>query len=110
MPFDPAELLDHYARHGRDFAAANAKDYERLAEQFMARPSVTHLLECKRTQGDFVRYDTVTMEFAVRTNTGILRTYFKPVPCSSIPSGMPRTGCHKYTDNIEYFKKTCLKP
>lgn len=109
MPFDPLELPIHYARHRTDFAVATDKEYERLAEHFLARPPAPHLLECKRGGGDFTRYDTITREYIVRSGGGAIRTYFKPVPCSSIPAGLPRVRCHGYVDNIEYFNKKCLE-
>jgi len=109
MPFDPVDLPIHYARHRTDFGVATDKEYEVLAEQFLARPPAPHLLECDRSKGDFARYDTITTEYVVRSSVGLIRTYFKPRPCSSIPVGLPRTRCHGYADNLEYFRVTCLQ-
>jgi pyocin large subunit-like protein len=81
MPFDPLELADHYRKHRADFAVLTASDYEAMAERFLASPPVPTILECTRTLGDVVRYDTITMEYGVRSSAGIIRTYFKPVPC-----------------------------
>jgi len=109
MPFDPSELPIHWARHRIDFAVLTDKDYERLAEQFLAKPQAPHILECTRSLGDLIRYDTITTEYAVLARGGAIRTYFKPVPCSSIPAGLPKVRCHGYANNIEYFNNTCLE-
>jgi pyocin large subunit-like protein len=107
MPFDPLELADHFARHHADFAVSTDTDYEDMAERFLDAPRTPQLMECTRGNRDIVRYDTITTEYAVRTSTGIIRTYFKPVPCSSIPAGAPPVRCHKYLNNISYFRVTC---
>jgi pyocin large subunit-like protein len=107
MPFEPLELADHYRKHRADFAVSTAADYEAMAERFLASPLAPNLLECARTMGDVVRYDTMTMEYGVRSNAGIIRTYFKPAPCSSISRGARKIPCHPYADNIAYFKVSC---
>jgi len=89
--------------------AATDTEYERRAEQFLLAPLRPDLLECKRKRGDIVRYDKVTQEFAVLSAAGVIRTYFKPVPCASLPRGVPKTGCHGMRDNMEYFRTECLK-
>jgi hypothetical protein len=109
VPFNPGELAIHYARHRHDFQVATIADYERLADGFLAKPKSPQLLECTRRLGDFVRYDTITMEFAVRSANGVTRTYFKPRPCSSIPVGLPRINCHGHATNEIYFAQECLK-
>ncbi len=104
MPrFDPSELADHYAKHGADFPGSDDKRYEELAETFLLGPSRAGLLECKRRGGDFLRYDTATEEFAVLSGSGVIRTYYKPVPCRV----MMVPFCHGEVDNIQYFKRTC---
>jgi pyocin large subunit-like protein len=107
MPFDPLELADHYAKHRADFVVFTEKEYEAMADRFMAGPLAPHLMECTRRNLDIIRYDTITTEYAVCTSAGIIRTYFKPVPCASIPMGGPRVPCHNYIDNVAYFRVTC---
>lgn len=110
MPrFDPAELAIHHAKHGADFMAATDTEYERLAEQFLLTPFRPGLIECKRKRGDIVRYDEITQEFAVLSAVGVIRTYFKPVPCASLPRGVPKVGCHGMRDNLQYFNTECSK-
>jgi len=107
MPFDPLELADHFKKHRADFTVLTDRDYEAMADHFFASPPAPHVMECIRTRGDVIRYDTITTEYAVRSSAGIIRTYFKPVPCSSIQAGAPRVPCHNFVDNVAYFRYTC---
>ena len=90
MPFDSLELRRHYAKHAVDFGASTPLDYERLADQFMTKPKTVDVQECIRTRGDLVRHDVVTTEYAVKSSGGLIRTYFKPRPCSSLPAEVPK--------------------
>jgi pyocin large subunit-like protein len=103
LRFDGIELSIHFYKHRADFVVRTERDYELEAERFLLSPMRPTLLECNRTGGDLVRYDTATEEFAVLSNTGLIRTYYKPVPCivRLVPS------CHGEPDNIQYFRKTC---
>ena len=74
----------------------------------MLQPKRPTMLECNRSKGDVVRYDTATLEFGVMSASGYLRTYYRPIPCSSLV-GVPKVGCHSYTDNVVYFTATCKK-
>ena len=110
MPrFEPNERAIHYAKHRADFPAITEVQYEQAAERFLLAPLHSDLLECKRQRGDIVRYDKVTGEFAVLSATGMIRTYFRPIPCASVPRGAPLVGCHGETDNVAYFNKECAK-
>lgn len=103
LQFDRAELTDHFDKHRGDFAVANELEYEREAERFLVSPGRPTLLECNRTGGDLLRYDTATEEFAVLSSAGIIRTYFKPVPCVVRRVQF----CHGEADNRQYFLKAC---
>lgn len=108
MPyFDSKELPIHYAKHGGEFAALTHAEYERLANQFLTVPLRPGLMECTRKKGDIVRYDTASEEYGVLSAGGLIRTYFKPRPCASLPSGVPKIGCHGFPDNIQYFRAMC---
>jgi hypothetical protein len=107
--FNPTELAIHYAKHRSHFAVVTAADYELQAEAFLSGPVHPNLLECRRKQGDSVRYDKSTQEYGVVSASGIIRTYFKPTPCSSLPLGVPKLNCHGYPDNALYFKAECAK-
>jgi pyocin large subunit-like protein len=103
LRFDRAELAIHFAKHQADFTVTGALAYELEAERFLLSPTRPSLLECKRSGGDLVRYDTATEEFAVLSGAGVIRTYYKPVPCVVRMVQY----CHGEPDNVQYFRKTC---
>jgi pyocin large subunit-like protein len=78
-------------------------EYEAEAVRFLTSPSRSGLMECNRTGGDVVKYDTATEEFGVLASDGTIRTYYKPVPCSAAVT----VNCHGETDNLAYFRKAC---
>lgn len=89
---DAAKLHDHFARHGVDFGARTAAEYERLADAFLNGPPVASTVEKVRANGDTVRYDPATEEFGVVKSDGTIRTYYKPNPA-----------VHGYPTNLDYF-------
>ena len=112
--FVPYELIQHYADHGADFGAATAADYERLADAFWNDPKPVHVQECKRGRGDRVRFDPVTDAYCVIDSGNVIRTFFKPVPCHTVPvpllAAVRKAGrCHSEPDNMSYFVKRCRK-
>jgi filamentous hemagglutinin len=88
----PTKLLDHYARHGADFGATSAVQYEQAADAFLNGPRGAGVLEKVRTNGDIVRYDPATQAFGVVKPDGTIRTYYKPDPA-----------VHGYSTNLDYF-------
>jgi hypothetical protein len=86
-----AKLKDHFARHGQDFGATTAADYEAQADAFLTGGKASGVLEKVRPNGDIVRYNPATDEFGVASPTGI-RTYYKPDPA-----------VHGYPTNLDYF-------
>ena len=96
MPFKHRyDLQRHFARHGEEFGAASAAEYERLADAFMMAPLREGALECTRN-GDLVRFDPRTDEFGVLTRDGHLATFMilRPLPSDR------RTA-------LEYFQSNC---
>ncbi len=67
---------------------------------FLSRPFGPGLMQCRRKKGDVLRYDTTTTEFGVLSVTGVIRTYFKPVPCVSLPPGA-KLNCHRQPTNLD---------
>jgi len=109
-----AELRHHFQKHGEDFGASNANEYERMADEFLGleKPETVH--ECVRGSGSRLRYDPMTDAFGVIDQTRVIQTFFKPVPCSSLPGSVREaqriTGrCHRYANNLVYFKAECKK-
>ncbi len=107
--FDASELKDHYDKHRTDFSVANQSEYEKLADRFLSGPWRADLKQCKRKLGDLVRYDVATHEFGILSATGVIRSYFKPIPCASLPVGVPKVNCHNHLDNIAYYNEACLQ-
>jgi hypothetical protein len=89
---DAAKRLDHYTRHGADFGATSAAQYEGMADTFLNGPRGTGVLEKVRANGDIVRYDPATQAFGVVKPDGTIRTYYKPDPA-----------VHGYANNLDYF-------
>jgi pyocin large subunit-like protein len=89
---DRAKLLDHFLRHGHDFRAKSAADYERLADAFLNGVPTVGVMERMRSNGDRVRYDPSTNEFGIAKPDGTIRTYFKPDPA-----------VHGFPTNLDYF-------
>jgi hypothetical protein len=69
-------------------------------------------LNAQRSKGDVLRYDPMTEEYGVLSTAGLIRTYFKPLPCIKLPIPMRaavrmKGKCHPQTDNKEYFNAEC---
>jgi len=112
LGFDPVLLPDHFQWHGADFAVGSKEEYENLADTFLGGPKAPTAEECNRLGGDVVRYDPMTEEFGVLGTDGVIRTYYKPVPCHTLPPAKRvrpdgRKNCHGLRTNREYFKRTC---
>lgn len=96
MPFKHDHALQrHFIRHGEEFQAGTADEYERLADEFLAGPLQVGAMECYRTSGDLVRFDPTTNEFGVLSKNGYVSTYLIH---RSLPGGP--TG-------LQYFQYEC---
>ncbi len=109
-----AQLNRHFSEHGSDFGASNPSEYEQMADTFLGVVRPDTVLECPRSRGARLRYDPASEAFGVIDAAGIIRTYFRPVPCSSLPGSIRearrKTGrCHQYANNLVYFKAECKK-
>lgn len=96
MPFtlgfaSQAHLIDHFDQHGADFGAATPAEYEARADTFLGGPMRPGTQEGRRKNGDIVRYNIMTREFGVVTQTGIILTYWRL----------------NKRDNMAYFRRTC---
>jgi pyocin large subunit-like protein len=106
------QLQRHYQDHGADFGCADASEYERLADEFLSGPRQSHVHECTRSGGDLARFCTVTEAYGVVGSNGVIRTFYKPIPCISVPratrAAMQSAGrCHDKATNFLYFKARC---
>ena len=89
---DPDNLSDHFLRHGAEFGFNTEQEYLTAAQNFVSTKGNQGVLSTVRANGDTVIYNPTTNEFAVITNDGAIRTFFKPDPA-----------IHGYETNIDYF-------
>lgn len=104
----------HWGAHGDDFKAGTPDEYEHLADEFLTKTLAAGMQEHIRSRGDKIRYDPRTEEFGIMDVGGVIRTYFIPVPCSSLPAtervlAKRRGLCHDCVNNLIYFKRECKR-
>jgi pyocin large subunit-like protein len=109
-----AELKRHFSKHGHDFSATTADEYEQMADLFLGNGKPEGVHECVRNGGARLRYDPASESFGMLDARGVIGTYFKPVPCSTLPGAIReatrKTGnCHRHANNLVYFKAECKK-
>ncbi len=78
LGFDPLELHDHFKKHGKRLGILTVAEYQRRADVFLGGKRKITTLHHVRKQGDIVRYDIWSKEFGILSNTGVIRTYYKP--------------------------------
>ncbi len=79
MPFNNQLERDlHFAKHGQEFGAVDASDYERMADSFMFDSMVADAHECIRPSGlDRIRFGFSTyIEGVACTQPIYLRTFY----------------------------------
>lgn len=108
------QLSRHFSEHGADFGASNAKEYEEAADGFLGGTLPQGIHECRRKQGDIIRYNPKGQDYGVLDKEGIIRTYFKPIPCSSVPASVRQSirqagRCHGHANNFLYFQSECKR-
>jgi hypothetical protein len=108
------ELSRHFVEHGADFAAQTQEDYGHMAEIFLMGVQPPSVVQCRRNKGDLIRFDTVTGAYGVLDRNNIVRTFFKPIPCASIPPQRrplmkERGRCHHLANNLLYFHWDCAR-
>jgi len=101
VPFEYSwKRADHFQKHclrDGDFACATDVDYETRADAFMLGRRRITTVQCRRPQGDIVRYDLLTREFCVLSR-GFIVTYF-----------VPRPAVHGYRFNVCYLHMECRR-
>lgn len=113
--FESVEQLKlHFRKHGDDFRASNANEYEQMADDFLGGDKQEGVHECVRRCGARLRYDPSSEAYGVLDGQAIIRTYFKPIPCSQVPfhereATLQAGRCHTCTNNFHYFKSECQK-
>ena len=74
----PAQLNEHYAKHGAEFGNISKADYLRLAQELRDAPAGGPILEAKRPDGQFSRFDRSKGYFGAYNPDRTIRTFFIP--------------------------------
>ena len=112
--FNTRQLNLHHAEHGAQLGASSAAEYQAMADNFLGGAKPAHVHECRRRQGDILWYDPSTEAYGVLDRNGVIRTYFKPIPCALVPAAqrsvVRRAGrCHGEATNLLYFQRECQR-
>jgi pyocin large subunit-like protein len=108
---DDEEWEEHFNDHKDEFGATTKEEYLAMAKAFLEadRSRYRNIRQCTRRNGDIVRFNPDTNEFAVVTITGTIRTYFKPIPSHKAPPGTPLRKMHPQRSNMIYFRVECRR-
>jgi hypothetical protein len=104
MPFtlgfrDNAALADHHQKHRSEFSWISQERYADQADKFLGGPlNPNTQLEGTRSNGETIRFDTVTNEFGILSSERRILSYFKPDPRD-----------HGRASNLDYFQQECKK-
>jgi hypothetical protein len=71
-------LVDHFEKHGHEFNAASASDYLRRAQRLRDAPVGGAILEIRRGDGSYSRFDRSSGAFLAFDANGRILTYFRP--------------------------------
>jgi hypothetical protein len=87
-----SQLSSHFKKHGSEFGFISEDEYLAGAQKFVSTEGNEGVLTKVRNNGDRIIYNPITNEFAVVSDNGVIRTYFKPDPLS-----------HGYETNYDYY-------
>ena len=73
-----AQLDEHYQKHGSEFGAISEMEYLRLAQVLRDTPAGGPILEARRPNGEFSRFDRRHGYFGAYNPDGTIRTFFIP--------------------------------
>lgn len=73
-----ALLHEHYQKHGAEFGAIGEAEYLRLAQELRDAPAGGPILEARRSDGVFSRFDRRHGYFGAYNPDGTIRTFFIP--------------------------------
>lgn len=75
-----AQLEEHYAKHGHEFGHISEQEYLRLAQELRDAPVMPGgpILEARRPDGQFTRYDRRRGYFGAYNPDRTIRTFFIP--------------------------------
>lgn len=72
------QLDEHYQKHGFEFGAISEGEYLRLAQELRDAPPGGPILEARRPDGEFSRFDRRHGYFGAYNRDGTIRTFFIP--------------------------------
>ena len=82
----------HFKKHGRDFGFKTEQEYVAAAVKFTTEPLHPDVLTNIQKDNDIAFYNPKTAEYAVKSKSGFIRTYFRLNP-----------RIHGYASNTDYF-------
>lgn len=74
----PELLNEHFAKHGHEFGGISKGEYLRLAQTLRDSPAGGPILEARRPNGAFTKFDRRHGYFGAYNRNGIIRTFFIP--------------------------------
>ena len=84
-----AQLDEHYAKHGAEFGHISEGEYLRLAQALRDAPPGGPILEARRPNGEFSRFDRRHGYFGAYNRNGTIRTFSSPTTASAISAVGP---------------------
>ncbi len=72
-------LDDHFAKHGHEFGSISEQQYLQLAQQLRDSRPGGNILEARRPDGAFSKFDRRRGYFGAYDPDGTIRTFFIPV-------------------------------
>ena len=73
-----AQLNEHYSKHGAEFGNISKQEYLRLAQELRDTRPGGPILEARRSNGEFSRFDRRHGYFGAYNPDGTIRTFFIP--------------------------------
>jgi len=73
-----AQLDEHYQKHGSEFGHISKQDYLRRAQELRDEPTGGPILEARRADGEFSRFDRRHGYFGAYNADRTIRTFFIP--------------------------------
>jgi pyocin large subunit-like protein len=74
----PSQLDEHYRKHGAEFGHISKLEYLHLAQQLRDAPAGGPILQARRPDGEFSRFDQRHGYFGAYNRDGTIRTFFIP--------------------------------
>jgi len=76
--FSAGQLERHFAKHADEWGAIGQDAYLARARSMLSSDPGGNLWGFVRSNGDVIRYNVRTNEFAVGSSSGVIRTLFRP--------------------------------